>query len=169
MQKQTSYQDAIVLKYPEQVSLAIAKDPQGKCNPITLGWSTIVSGDPPMMVVAIGKTRYSLEALRTSGEFVLVFPSEHQAEETMLYGTKSGRDTDKLKAASARTEPASVIDCVLLADAVANFECKIVSELEVGDHVIFVGEVVCSHRNEETLNRLYTVSKGHVLAGIPRG
>ena len=59
----------------------------------------------------------------------------------MLYGTKSGRDCDKLALADAKTEPASRIDCVLLSDAAANFECRLVAEMATGDHVIFVGEV----------------------------
>ena len=44
MQKQVEYSDAIKTKYPEQVVIAIAKDAAGKANPVTLGWTMIVSG-----------------------------------------------------------------------------------------------------------------------------
>jgi flavin reductase (DIM6/NTAB) family NADH-FMN oxidoreductase RutF len=169
MQKQASYSEAVALKFPEQVVIAIAKDPQGKFNPITLGWTMIVSGDPPMMAFSIGKTRYSLEAVRSAGEFVIAFPSEHQEAETMLFGTKSGRDADKIAESGAKTEPAREIDCVLLSDAVANFECKLISEMETGDHIVFAGEILCSHVNTKTLNRLYTVGKGYKMGGLPRG
>ncbi len=168
MQKEVPYSHAIDMKYPEGVVIGIAKDPQGKCNPISLGWSMITSGSPPMIAVSIGLRRYSLEAFRDAGEFVVAFPSEHQERETMLFGTKSGRDTDKLAEADAGTQPAGKIDCVLLSDAVANFECKLVSEHQTGDHVIFVGEVVCSHVHEPPLNRLYSVGPGHILSGLPR-
>ena len=169
MQQIKPYTEAINLKYPESVVIAIARDPQGKYNPITLGWKMIVSHAPPMMAVAIGKTRYSMEAFNSAGEFVISFPSEHQADEALFYGTKSGRDIDKFAEAGADTIPAEKIDCVLLAEAVANFECRLVSQLETGDHVVFVGEIVCSHINEKTLNRLYTVAKGYKMAGLPRG
>jgi len=168
MQREASYSDAINSKYPEQIVIAIAKDAKGNCNPITLGWTMIVSGSPPMMAVSIGKTRWSLEAFRLAKEFVVAFPSERQQEETMLFGTKSGRDMDKLAAAGAKTQPAKVIDGVLLADAVANFECKLVGEMEAGDHVIFVGEIVQAHRNEKPLNRLYTVGPNYKLGGLAR-
>ena len=92
MQKPVDYTAAIRTKYPEQVVIAIAKDAKGKPNPITLGWTMITSGSPPMMAVSIGETRYSLEALRHSGEFVVAFPAEDAAEEAMFYGTKSGRE-----------------------------------------------------------------------------
>ncbi len=168
MQTQVPYGEAVATKYPEQIVIGIAKDPQGKYNPITLGWTMIVSGSPPMMAVSIGKTRYSLDAFRGAGQFVIAFPSQHQACEAMLFGTTSGRDGDKLAAAGANTAPAEKIDCVLLADAVANFECKLISETDAGDHVIFVGQVVRSHRNAEPLNRLYTLASGHKMGGLGR-
>ena len=168
MQRQVDYSDAIASKYPEQIVIGIARDRQGKHNPITLGWTMIVSHEPPMMAVAIGKTRYSLQAFRHAREFVIAFPSQHQQEEAMLFGTKSGREIDKLGVAGCSVAPANKIDSVLLADAVANFECKLSGELEAGDHVIFVGEVVCSHLNDRPLNRLYTVGEGFQMAGLPR-
>jgi len=169
MQEQVSYAQAIATKYPEQVVVAIARDPQGKYNPITLGWTMIASSQPPMMALAVGKTRYSCEAIRHSREFVIAFPSEHQSREVMLFGTASGRDTDKLAASGVATTPAARIDGRLLCDAVANFECTLVGELDAGDHVIFLAEVVSAHRNSEPLNRLYTVAAGYKLAGIPPG
>lgn len=166
MQQQVDYSQAVASKYPEQIVIGIARDPQGKHNPITLGWTMIVSHEPPMMAVSIGKTRYSLETFRHAREFVIAFPSEHQQGEAMLFGTKSGRDMDKLAAVGCSLVPACKIDAVLLADAVANFECKLVAELETGDHVVFVGEVVCSHLNDKPLNRLYTVGEGYKMEGV---
>ena len=60
MQRQAPYADVIKSKYPEQVVIAIAKDADGKHNPITLGWTMIASHVPPMMAIGVGKTRYSL-------------------------------------------------------------------------------------------------------------
>jgi len=169
MQEQVSFRQALDRKNPRELAIAIARDPQGKYNPITLGMMTFVSHGPPMAVVSVQHGHHSIEAFRTSREFVVAFPSESQADETMLYGTKSGRDTDKLAEAGANTQPAAKIDCVLLADAVANFECKLVGEMETGDHILFVGEVVCSHMNPEPVRRLYIKGPGHVLSGLPGG
>jgi flavin reductase (DIM6/NTAB) family NADH-FMN oxidoreductase RutF len=166
VQKSVDHAAAIRTKYPEQVVIAIAKDVKGKPNPITLGWTMITSGSPPMMAISIGETRYSLEALRHSGEFVVAFPSEDAAEEAMFYGTKSGRDIDKLKEFGAKTQPASKIDGVLLADAVANFECVVRHEIHTGDHFLFVGEVVAAHVNTETKGRLYTLASGYRMGGV---
>jgi flavin reductase (DIM6/NTAB) family NADH-FMN oxidoreductase RutF len=166
MQIPSAYDQAVKRKYPEQVAVAIAKDRRGKCNPITLGWTMITSHEPPMMAISIAHTRYSLEVVRQAGEFVIAFPSSAMAAEALLYGTKSGRDLDKLAAAGANIQPATKVDAILLADAVANFECRLVSELETGDHVIFVGEVVAAYMNEDpAVTRLYSLG-GDRLGGV---
>jgi flavin reductase (DIM6/NTAB) family NADH-FMN oxidoreductase RutF len=166
MQKEVKYGNAIVTKFPEQVAIAIAKEKDGKYNPITLGWMMNTSIQPPMLAISVGITRHSLEVIRKAKEFVVAFPSEEQAQEAVFYGSKSGRDLDKIKAFGGTTEPAQKIDCVLLADAVANFECRLAGELATGDHVIFVGEVVASHINTQPKKRVYAKGPGHEMGGV---
>ena len=166
MQKQAEFPEAIKTKYPEQVVIAIARDKNGKANPITLGWTMIVSGKPPMMAIAVASTHYSIETIRHSKSFCLAFPSSDMSETALFFGSKSGRDIDKFAEFDCKTEPAKVIDSVLLSDAVANFECTLESETIAGDHIIFVGKVVCSHINTDSKKRLYTVGPGHKLGSV---
>ena len=163
MQKQVDYAEAVKTKYPEQVVIAIAKDRNGKANPITLGWTMIVSGKPPMMAIAVAKTHYSVEAITYSECFTLAFPSSEMADAALFFGSKSGREVDKLAEFECATAPAEEIDSLLLVDAVANFECTLEQQMHAGDHIIFVGNVVASHVNEEAKKRLYTVGPGHKL------
>lgn len=163
MQKQVEYSQAIKTKYPEQVVIAIARDKDGKANPVTLGWTMIASGSPPMMAIAVAKKHYSIEAIAHSRCFTIAFPSEDMAEAAMFFGSRSGRKVDKFAEFDCATEPASQIDSVLLTDALANFECTLESQTETGDHIIFIGKVVCSHTSTEPKKRLYTVGPGHKL------
>ena len=163
MQKQVDYEQAVSTKYPEQIVIAIAKDRNGKANPITLGWTMIVSGTPPMMAIAVASTHYSIECIRYSKCFTIAFPSADMADATLFFGSKSGRDFDKLANSDCKTEPAKQIDSVLLTDAVANFECTLESQTTAGDHIIFVGKVVVSHINIEPKKRLYTIGSGHKM------
>ncbi len=166
MQVETPFNDAVVRKYPEQVVIALARESSGKVNPITLGWTMLTSHMPPMMAISVGLTRYSLGVIRAAKEFVIAFPSELQERETSLFGIRSGRDTDKLALSGIRTQPATRVDCLLLTDAVANFECRLVGEYPTGDHVIFVGEALVSHVNPEAPGRLYTIAKGGVMGPV---
>ena len=163
MQKQVEYAEAVKSKYPEQVVIVIAKDKNGKANPVTLGWTMIASGNPAMMAIAVAKKHYSIEAITHSKCFTIVFPSAQMAEAALFFGSRSGRTTDKLAEFDCATEPAREIDSVLLSDAVANFECRLHSQVPTGDHITFIGEIVCSHINTEPRKRLYTVGPGHKL------
>ncbi|MFH1746886.1 MAG: flavin reductase family protein [Planctomycetota bacterium] len=169
MQIPADYTQAIERKYPEGVAIAIAKDEQGKYNPITLCWVMRTSHEPPMLAISIGLTRYSLEAIRRAGEFVVSILSTEMTSDALFHGTKSGLDMDKLVECGTRTQPTTTIDGVLLADAVANFECRLTGEFPTGDHVIYTGEVVAAHMNaDENVRGLYALGNeqmGGVVAG----
>jgi flavin reductase (DIM6/NTAB) family NADH-FMN oxidoreductase RutF len=163
MQKEVSYSEAILRKYPEQVVIAIARDKAGKANPVTLGWTMITSGTPPMMAIAVAAGHYTVEAVRHSKCFTIAYPSVGMEESVLFFGSVSGRNMDKLSKGGCETEPAAAIDSVLLSDAVANFECELDSEVPAGDHIIFLGRVVRSHENTAAVQRLYVVGSGHKL------
>ena len=166
MQKEVPFQIAIESRYPEQIAIAVARDAQGKYNPITLGWVMPTSLAPPMLAISVGKARYTADAIRRSACFVVAYPSESQAQEAKFFGTHSGRETDKLAHVRCETEKAHKVDSRLLTDAVANFECRLVQEMETGDLIIFVGEVVCAHVHSNPANRLFTLIKSQHLGGF---
>ena len=166
MQKPIEYAEAIRTRYPEQIVIAIAKDENGKANPITLGWTMIVSGKPPMLAIAVAYKRYSVEVINYSKCFTIAFPSSEMADAALFFGSKSGRDIDKFAEFDCKTEPANAIDSILLTDAVANFECTLESQTPAGDHIIYVGKVVCSHISTEPKKRLYTVAPGHKMGAV---
>jgi flavin reductase (DIM6/NTAB) family NADH-FMN oxidoreductase RutF len=166
MQKQVEFAEAVKTKYPEQTIIAVAKDSAGKANPITLGWTMFASGSPPMMAIAVAKGHYSVKAIEHSKCFTIAYPSAEMGEDTLFFGSHSGRDTDKFAQSKCKTEPAKRINSVLLTDAVANFECVLESQMEAGDHMIYVGKVVVAHVNTQRKKRLYTVAPGHKLGAV---
>jgi flavin reductase (DIM6/NTAB) family NADH-FMN oxidoreductase RutF len=173
MQKQVKFEQAYKTKYPEQVVIAIAKDKKGKANPVTLGWTMIASYEPPMMLIGVYKGHYTVKCIRHSKCFTLVYPSSDMAKAALFFGEHSGRDTDKLKEFPCKSASAKKIDSVLLTDAVANFECRLVKQIPTGDHITFVGQIVCSHVNTKRktcppvgVKRLYSLGTGHKLGAV---
>lgn len=157
---------AIECRYPEQIAVCIARDAAGKYNPMTLGWFMPASMKPPMMALSVGKTRHTLEAIRHSGCMVISFLSEPQADIARFFGTRTGAEIDKLASIRCETIKAEKIDGRLIVDAVANFECVVRQEIDAGDHVVFIGEVVCSHVTDNPLNRMFTLVKAEHLDGV---
>jgi flavin reductase (DIM6/NTAB) family NADH-FMN oxidoreductase RutF len=166
MQKQVSFEKAYKTKYPEQIVIVVAKDKNGKANPVTLGWTMIASYEPAMMAIGVYKGHYSVKCIRHSKCFTLVYPSSDMAKAALFFGEHSGRDTDKLAQFNTKTALAKKIDSVLLTDAVANFECRLVRQIATGDHITFVGQVVCAHINKKTKKRLYSLGTGHKVGAV---
>ena len=164
MQKPSSITEAWDRKYPEQVVLAITKSKDGRINLMAIGWVCIVSDEPPMFLLGIDDPAYTLELIRESKEFVISYPSRSMAKETLYCGTTHGHNIDKGKISGLKFEPASTVNVPLLSDAVANFECKLVTEYRPGNCPLVVGEVVASSVNtDDSVLRLINTATGYKL------
>ncbi len=169
MQIPSPIQQALDHGLPDLLAIGIVKDAAGKHNPITLSWIMQTSRMPPMLAISVAPSRHSFDALRLSKQFVIAYPAVGQEGETVLYGTASGRNMDKLVRGGTRIVPASKIDSVLMTDALANFECELAGEFVTGDHSIFVGRIVAAHvNNDRNVRRIYAF--GYVdYASVERG
>ncbi|MCF7793019.1 MAG: flavin reductase family protein [Candidatus Cloacimonetes bacterium] len=148
--KRTDFSEAnSKTKHPAKVVVAIVKDKDGKFNPITLEWYMKTSIKPPMFAISIGHTRYSHECLQQNRFFNLCFPSNQMIEAVKLWGSKSGRDLDKLEVGGHEWFAGRLDKYPIIKDAKATFECKVVTQVKSGDHTIFVGEVKLSWLDEE--------------------
>ncbi|MBE3581506.1 MAG: flavin reductase family protein [Thermoanaerobacteraceae bacterium] len=110
----------------------------------TVAWVTQESMDPPQITVALHPQRYVLELIRQAGEFVLSLLAHDQEKIASFCGSRSGRDTDKIKALGLELEPSREVHTPRLKRALANLECKVAGEYTSGDHVIVVGRVVAA-------------------------
>ena len=164
MQESASINEAWQRKYPEQVVLAITKSPDGRINAMAIGWVTLVSDEPPMFLIGVDDPAYTLELIRQNKEFVIAYPSKAMAKETLYFGTVHGHNIDKGRESKLDFTPASKVDVPLLADAVANFECKLVAEYRPGNCPLIVGEVVaCSVNTDSEVKRLINAAPGYKL------
>lgn len=164
MQKKVSISRAWKRKYPEQVVLVITKNKDGKINLMAVGWVCLVSDEPPMFLLGIDDPAYTLELIREKQEFVIAYPSQAMAQATLFAGTNHGHQIDKGKLCGLTFEAPSVVDVPLLSDAVANFECRLVTEYRPGNCPLVVGEVVASTVNtDESILRLVNAGKGYHL------
>ena len=100
-------------------------------------------------------------------EFLVAFPNEEMGKEVLAAGSKHGRGCDKIAESGLKTQPASVVKAPLVADAVANFECKLVDIYRPGDCPLIIGEVVVGHEHINAgIKRLSTRGSGHKMGGV---
>ncbi|MFC2003591.1 rubredoxin [Chloroflexota bacterium] len=100
-----------------------------------------VTSEPPTVAVSINKNNLTHEFIKESR----VFAAAVLCEETPLifigqFGFKSGRDTNKFEGINYKTGETGAP--VVLDNAVSYLEARVMKEMDVGTHSIFVGEVV---------------------------
>ncbi len=100
-----------------------------------------VTASPARFAVACNKDNFTCELIRQSGVYsISVLQQEARADLIGLFGYKSGRTVFKYETVSYRTGRTGAP--VLLEDTLAWFECRVVQTIDVGTHMLFVGEVV---------------------------
>jgi flavin reductase (DIM6/NTAB) family NADH-FMN oxidoreductase RutF len=141
------------LLHPRPVVLITCCSKDGKNNIIAVAWSTPLSFNPPLVGISIAPKRYSYKLIKETKEFVVNVPSAKLAKETLICGKFSGRNVEKFKMANLTPLQAKKVKPPLIKECVAHLECKVVSSLDVGDHVFFVGKVLNAEVEEELFNR----------------
>ena len=100
-----------------------------------------VTSEPPTIGVSINRSNLTWEYIKESGVLaVSVLCQDTPLSFIGHFGFKSGRDIDKLEGINYRTgqtEAPIVID-----NAVAYLEARVIKEMDIGTHTIFVGEVI---------------------------
>ena len=80
---------------------------------------------------------------------MLAYPGRDLARATQYCGSHSGRDVDKFEHAGVTAQPGRRVAAPVIAECVANLECRVVDRFATGDHSIFVGEVVAAWAQDE--------------------
>ena len=111
-------------------------------NIITVAWAGTVCSDPAMLSISVRPERYSYDIIKETGEFVVNLVTKDLVFATDYCGVKSGRDVDKFKEMKLTPLVSQKVTAPGIAESPVNIECKVVQELALGSHTMFVGEVV---------------------------
>jgi flavin reductase (DIM6/NTAB) family NADH-FMN oxidoreductase RutF len=121
-------------------------------------YASAVSMKPKRFICAVYKNTKTLENVRSNGAFVLQILSDTQYALVRLLGKQTGNKINKIERLSKRNLLSEWNGFSILKEALAVMEMKIINEIDGGDHVCFLCDVV-SYKNlndgkELTLNIL---------------
>ena len=100
-----------------------------------------ITSEPPTVAVSINKQNLTHEFIQTSK----VFSASVLCQDTPLpfignFGFKTGRETNKLEGINYKIGETGAP--VIIDYAVSYLEARVIQEMDVGTHTIFIGEVV---------------------------
>ena len=124
-------------------------------NIIALAWQMPVSHEPKLLAVSISPLRFSHKLINEAGEFIINIPHKKLIKEVHLCGTTSGRDTDKFALAKFTPMPSPHLKTPLIKECLGHLECRLVKTIELGDHTLFLGEVIGVLVDEEYFDKYW--------------
>lgn len=126
-----------MIPYGLYVLTAEGKD--GSVSAATVNWVTQASFDPPLVAVGVKKDSGSHAHVKDAGNFALNVLGKGQNGLAFTFFKPAERDGNSISGESfhSGSTGAPVLD-----STPAYVECKLVQTVEIGDHSIFVGEVV---------------------------
>jgi flavin reductase (DIM6/NTAB) family NADH-FMN oxidoreductase RutF len=111
----------------------------GRSNAFTAAWLVQVSFEPLLLALSVNPGNASYPLLRESRGFAVSVLGRDQLDLARHFGTRSGREVDKLAAVRWRPAPGGA---PLLDDAIAHLECAVTDLYPAGDHQLAVARVV---------------------------
>ena len=117
------------------VTVVTTLDEAGKKVGLTANSFSSVSLDPPIVLWSLSKQSKSLQAFMRCSRFVINVLS---MEQLPLSNQFSKAAEDRFNGVSTATGLGGL---PVIADCAANIECKVISSQEVGDHILFLGQI----------------------------
>lgn len=118
---------------------------RGRANVLPVAWQTPLSSQPPLVGVAIERSRHSARMIQHSEQFAINVPARALLHHVQYLGSMTGGQIDKFEATQFETFEAQHVDAPLLTGCLAWVECEVRDAVTVGDHVLYVGYVRALH------------------------
>ena len=93
----------------------------------------------PRVLAGLAKTHETCALVEASGSFALHLVDDSQLDLVWRFGLQSSREVDKLEGLRTRS---AATESPILCDAVAWLDCRVEGRLDIGDRMVYLGQVV---------------------------
>ena len=150
---------------PGPVTLVTTHDGQ-RDNVMTITW-TMVLDFAARFAITTGEWNYSWHAITTQRECVIAIPPADMLDTVVGIGLCSGRDTDKFAKFGLTRHKASHVKAPLLADCLANIECRVVEIIAHYGIVILQGVAAHIEPARKDRTTLHAIGDGTFITDGP--
>lgn len=129
--------------YPTGVTIVTTMDEDRNPVGLTVNSFASVSIDPLMVLWCIDKKVSSLRAFLRTEKYAIHTLSADQADACWVF---AGKEPDRFSKVNWKT---SANGLPIIEDSLGIFECKTIQQIDAGDHVILLGEVIDLQKQEK--------------------
>lgn len=139
------------LLLPSPVLIIGTYDADSKPNIMNAAWGGIVCSNPPCISVSLRKATLTYHNIVHHEAFTINIPSDKYYREADYVGMVSGRDCDKFSDVRLTPEKSSLVNAPIVKEFPYALACRLIKQVELGTHTMFVGEIVGIAADEEVL------------------
>ena len=132
-------------------TLLVGANVDGRPNFMTVAWGNIANAEPPMAAVAIRAKRYTRIGIEQNKTFSVNIPSADLVKEADYCGIVSGAKVDKVQACQFTVFHGKLGTAPMIEQCPINLECRVRHSLELGSHILYVGQIEEVHASSDCL------------------
>jgi len=132
-------------------ALLIGTVVDGKPNFMTAAWSSIANAEPPMLTIAIRRTRHTHKAIEVGAPVSVNVPSTSQAVQVDYCGIESGSRVDKVAKCGFTLFYGSLEKAPMIEQCPLNLECTIRQAIELPTHTLVIAEIMETYVSSDCL------------------
>jgi len=119
-------------------------------NLFSVTWNMPVRRDPGMVAILSGKRHYSYPFIERTGEFGVNIPHGGIVDAVLGCGRTTGSKVpDKFARFGLTRQPAEKIKAPLVAEAVANVECRLCQVIDLGQSSLLIAQILAAQASPE--------------------
>ena len=132
-----------------------------------------VTAEPAKIMVACNKNNFTMPLIRQTKAFSASVIKQSYKPTTMgTFGFRTGKDFNKFEHCNEFIFGENTQVPIVEEDCMAWFECKLVDEMDVGTHILFVGEVlearvIAEEETPLTYSYYHEIKKGVTAKNAP--
>ena len=148
----------VMRQWASGVSIATMQTEERR-HGLTISGFLSISPEPPLVLISVGQELTSDSLLQASGAYAINFLRDDQRELSDRFAGRLG-EVDRFEGLITHTEATGA---PILDDCLAWLDCRVVSTHVVGDHTLFIGEVVAAGANSPAGPLVYWNADYHRL------
>ena len=134
--------DARVYAHPTPVWVVGSYGEDGRADGMVAAWGGVVSSQPARLGVSIRPSRQTYANIMAKKAFSICVPDAAHTAQADYLGIASGKDEDKFAATGLTAVPCPDVDAPYVAEFPLAVQCRLTQTVEVGVHVLCIGEGV---------------------------
>jgi flavin reductase (DIM6/NTAB) family NADH-FMN oxidoreductase RutF len=138
--------------FPQPATLVATRDDQNKINLMMASWVGIVSKTPPTLAISLHRNRKTYANIMSRGVFSINSVTSELVVAADACGLVSGQQVDKCQITSLEISSGVLEGNPLIAQSPLNVECRFLSEIELGDYCLVLGEIAEIHARDSAFD-----------------